>query len=474
MHRTAFWLVALSMWALASSPTLSIAQGLDLAGIGARAIGHAGAAVVSSDDHGALLYNPAGMARRRELRIQIDLGIADRDVRHASTVFEPETTGEVREQAGGDLILSAGIQRGIGRRVVIGASYLSPTVVNLAWAVPLVYDRPPFDEPLFEERTHDFPQRYAATHLSLSRRGPGVGISFRALPSLAIGASTFLWDMRLTEGRTAWGGFPEDEPFSRDFDMDFVARGRDSAVPSLALGLLFAPESLPLELGASLFWSADGNLEGTPSLRDSRGGIETEEGKARYAVANVYSGALAKFRLPMPLVARGGLRLLTPRIALELAGELAKTEPTPLDWSVRGVTLTPIAGDEKELRVMPAAFSFQDTYALRAALELDVVPGFLTMTLGYAFSRGSSPKAELSAAFADLDAHLVSIGAEARVSGATLIFGLARSSLVREVVGKADSQVFVLSPLGPQAAEAGSGTYSGSAVQVGVSLEIAR
>src|SRR5262249_4769383 len=127
--------------------------------------------------------------------------------------------------------------------------------------------------PPLDGESSQYPQRYASSEFRFRRRGVGIGAAWRPLDWLAVGASVFAFDVRLQERRLMWAGTPTDTPYDPTLDTAFMTDGHDWFVPAGSLGIILAPDNIPLELGVSAFLSDDAHISGTPTVLASRGTI---------------------------------------------------------------------------------------------------------------------------------------------------------------------------------------------------------
>jgi long-subunit fatty acid transport protein len=457
------WLASVLVGGVLALPGAARAQTLELPGAGGAAwVGRAGAGAVAADDAAALALNPAGLARRGGLRAQLGLAWQAWDARFVTA--EDFGTGATAGDAQGEPTLapSIGVQLGLGDRWVVGASYLEPVGASIGWPSP--------DPTRFDAMRDDkarYPWRYAGAATRLERRGVGAGMSLRALSWLAVGASAWLWRVDAAQDRAVWGGLgvasslPNLTPA---FDMTLSLRG-SAWTPGAAVGVLAAPEDAPLELALSVAWTGDATLGGAPSLTDSRG-ADTQT--MRFDTAQVASTAHATLDLPGGLTLRAGARFLAPRVAVELDGELGTGAAVDPVWRVFGVGLTSSAGPSGTITTAPMGTSLGDARALRAAVDVDVVPGFLTLTAGWAWTRGAVRRGALTPALPSLEAHTLAFGAQTQAGGATVTIGVAHA------FGMADSGVgraTVLAPLATGSAPAAAGAYDASTTTVAVGVE---
>lgn len=457
--------------ALAALARTAHAGGFDLEAVGARAVGRAGAAVVSADDGAALWYNPAGLARRGGWRAQLGLGLAAGGGDYLSNAFA-DMAPTIEDRGAVAATPTSGLQGSFGERWVVGVAYLEPSDHAYDSATPFgdVVDTCGLEAE--NQQRQQYPHRYAGTQLRYTRRGAGLGAAVRALPWLAVGAAVLAFDVTLVEDRTI-SGLPgvgdEVKGLCTAYDMALTARGSDRLVPGVTLGMLVAPPDAPLELALSLAWSDDARLSGAPSLDSSRG-----YPAGRLATAAVDADAQAEATLALPLVARAGARFLGARFAVELTGELLHGAALE-DWSVRGVTLTATdTGAAAPLTTIPAAAVLRNTWALRGAVDVDVTEG-LTLTGGYAFRRGGVTRSSLTPALADLDTHTVAVGAEIRAGGATITVGFSHAFGVAVDLATTASRAVVLHPLAPGGdVPAAGGRYDTSDTLLGIAVELER
>lgn len=446
-------------------------DGLDLAGVGAHAVGRAGIGVLSSDDGAALYYNPAGLARQSRLRLGLGLSFAARSALYERSDLDPvESPPTVHDLGDAELVPSLSLEIPLGRRLMVGLAYLTPTAILHAFPAP------PTSRYALPEEDHAgaYPERYAGTRSRLFRRGIGVGLAVRALPWLAMGGALLGLEVSFEQDRTLWAGVARDgaEPIPEDprYDLAFSARGRDHFVPALSLGFVVAPLWAPVELGASVFWAHEANLAGAARLADSRGQIGEKNPEV---AAHIGPGASAAATWPSSLAARAGVRSVWPRAAVEINTELRHGADSPSGWRLSDVSVTPDGGVPSSVGEVPLAITLRrDTYALRAALDVDVVPGFLLLTAGYAYSQRVVSRGSLSTTLPDLTGHTLAIGAEARLEGMTLALGISHTEFVAETVAQDDSQLRLVNPLQSGDAAVGGGRYDGSATLVGLSVEV--
>jgi hypothetical protein len=455
-------------WAAASAPGRARAQSLDVptGAASAATVGRAGVGVVSADDGAALWLNPAGLARRSHFRLQ--LGWTWHTIRARFTSDEAFGTTSMAVQraqsapAGAPIVA---VQGPVGPRVVIGAAWITPTTLELSWPTP-----PPQVVPDPDDRAR-FPGRYAGSATRLERRGVAVGASWRARPWLAVGAAAWALSVDVEEARTVWGGEGRVTALANlapAYDVPLVLRGRDRFVPGASLGVLVAPLDSPLELGLSVTWTRGADLRGTPSLGHSRG-TAGQDGP-RLASGEVAADATSTRTMDGAVVVRTGARFLLPRLAIEVDGELgvAPQAERPAPWQLSGVILAGSSRRSAPLTGAPTQLALQAPLAIRAAIEIDAVPGFLTGSLGVAYDRGGSARPVRSPGFVGADGVLVAGGVQATVTGAAISLGVAHYLGVERA---APSELTVLAPLAEGTVRAGSGRHDGGSTTASVAVE---
>jgi hypothetical protein len=106
---------------------------------------------------------------------------------------------------------------------------------------------------------------------------------------------------------------------------------------------------------------------------------------------------------------------------------------------------------------------------LRSAADVELVPGFLWATAGYAYATAATPAAQLSPTFGTLAGHTLGAGLEVQAGGAMVTLGWSRtwSPAVR-----AASALQLDNPFAAGDAAVPDGTYSGSIDQVGALVEL--
>lgn len=423
----------------------------------ARAVARAGANLVAIDDGSALLTNPAGLARRSRLRLELGLTLSTQSVSFRSDRTFGGLAPPTVESRGGIAALPwGGGAVGLGEHVVVGAAFLQPLAQTYRYPAP---DRA--FEPARDDRA-TATARYAATQVELRRWGLGIGAAVRVLPWLALGASALVLRSELVHGRTLWGGPTAElalEELSPAYDMAFEASG-SAWSPALGASAIAAPPDLPLEFAASVLWQPTPTLSGHPRLSSSRNGA---------IAATVIAAATSAIELPEPLRLRAGARLLAGRVIVELDGELALAATAAPAWRITGVEAIDANGVGANLGAVRLGPVLESSFSVRAGLDLELVRGQVALLAGYGFTYRTTSDASLGPALPRSDGHTAAFGVEGRVGDATVTLGVAHTFRPARAADSLDNRV--IAPFGPIGPPASSGRLESSATMVALDVE---
>jgi hypothetical protein len=253
-----------------------------------RAIGRAGTGTVGDDGGGALLVNPAALARREGFRGQIGVSFTDDEIAFQSRASAPI----VRNQSASDLAPTASAVGSVAGWV-IAAGAMTASVSQRAL-------RPPHPFPP-SQLGADFDFRYTGIAGGIQRDTVTLGVARRIGDTLAVGLAFGGSRVTVSESRRVWAGFGPDRDMLGDpeFDVDVVFDGADRFVPSLVAGFLLAPADEPIELGASIGWSQGISVAATADA-------------FTFGTANgprvTKNGPTAAIELPQPITVRVGAR----------------------------------------------------------------------------------------------------------------------------------------------------------------------
>lgn len=393
--------------AVVASPAVVRADGVSIVGGSPRAIGRAGAGTVGDDGGGALLVNPAAIARREATRVQLGVAFIDESLvwSRASTVQSSH------DQAGSSAApLVAGVMA-LGP-FVIGLGVMTSSVTHHAFRDPNDIPRPEDIQDSFDFRYHGIAGGIRTDTLTL-------GIAHRFGDTVAIGVSAGTSRISIQETRRLWAGYQgistAGDP-RRDIQLAFDAR--DSFVPSAVAGVLIAPEDGALEIGGSISWAGRAEATGDVDANGTTGGPSVRTSAPRASLI---------FR--PPIAARVGVRYVADRFSIEADGDLwiARHRSAKIAWTIDGVRVVDPSSITVDLVSTPSRFSQRTHGALRLAGDLELIPGFLWATLGYAYTVGSTRPSRLSTTFGDLGGHTAALGIEGTAGAFTYSLGWSRT-----------------------------------------------
>ncbi|HLU66806.1 MAG TPA: hypothetical protein VKZ63_11045 [Kofleriaceae bacterium] len=439
------------------------AGGLDLDPVGPRAIGRAGAQVVSGDGGAALLVNPAGLARRGEARVQLGIGLhdLDADYRPADADASNSPTVADRSEPLAAPLVAASASAG---PLVIGAAVLVEGRLERAMPAP-EFGQPEADVARL------FPHRYGGLELGYRRRTVVLGAAARVGEWLGVGLAAGASDILLRERRRIWAGFAGRDPLgSPARDLDLMIEGEDRLVPVASGGALIAPPELPLEMAIGLSWSGDAYPDGRAVF------TRTSDLPYPEPLAGPGDGGRpqAETRVGGPTVLRGGVRYLGRRITAELDGELVwyrEAGKLP-EWRTRDLAVRDQTGQTAPLGRVPSLVALRNHGAVRAAVDLEAVAGFLWLTAGYAYATAATARAHLQPAWGDLGGHTAAVGAEASWNQITFTLGYARQMAPAARLEPGEGLPFV-NPFAAGTAPAAAGRHRRARDSVALSVEVA-
>jgi hypothetical protein len=426
-----------------------------------RMIGRAGVGTASDDGAGALLVNPAGLARRSAWRLQLATAFVDDEMYWLDSASAPAS----RDQSSSRLLPLAAIEGALGESWVVGAGVMTTARSER------VLRRPGRIPP--EEFGNSFEYRYAGLSGAFRRDTLTLGAARRLGDTVAVGLSLGGSRVGISEERRLWAGNTDrvvlavptpDELGDPEHDVELALAGTDAFVPSAVAGVFVAPADSRIELALSVGWSAAVHAEGdviatgTPPAT----ALELDEPRAQLDVVQ-------------PLSIRSGARWLGEHWIAEVGADLwwFPRHAKQTDWELDGVTVvdTTTVGVRRvaELTALPSRLSTRTHGALRAAIDVELISGFLWATGGYAFTTSGTPHARMSTTFGDLGGHTMALGLEANAGGFTVTFGWARTWSVRdpEPVTKWRFD----NPLGAGDGAIPTGTFDGSTDMIGDSID---
>lgn len=404
---------------------------------------------MGDDGGGALLINPAAMARRETKRIQLGLAFVDESLAWSRA----STVPIARDQGGSSLApLAAGVVA-FGPWVV-GLGAMTSAVTRHAF-------RDPNDVPRPEDLGTVFDYRYHGILGAIRRDTVTIGVARRFGDTVAFGVSLGGSRISIAETRRLWAGFVgisvAGDP-RRDVELAFDAR--DNFVPSAVAGVLIVPEEGSLELGASIGWSGRANVNGSV---DANGTLMGPTVRA--------SSADASLAFRPPITARFGVRYLADRFSVELDGDLwiARRDTSSIAWDINGLRIVDPSTVSVDLVGVPSRLSQRNHGAVRVSGDIQLIAGFLWATTGYAYTVGSTTESRLSTSFGDLGGHTMAIGIEGSSSGFTYTLGWSRTWATAKSGGDA---LTLDNPFGAGDANLKRSSFDQTADQLGFLLDI--
>lgn len=432
----------------------------DLGPVSPRAVGHAGAAVVSDDGPGALFACPAAMARRDGRRVQLGGLVVDDDV-----WLVGDDHPRISDRGPAELV-----------PVIGGAGALGPVIVGIGFATTASIDRRlPQPEPGLPAATvlADFPHRYGALDARWTRRTLALGVAARPTEWLAIGVSGALSRVDARESRRVWAGFGRDMPLGYPMrDVIVAIDASDALVPGGALGALVAPADVPLELALGASWTANVDAAGGADI--SVANTPPATGVNIQAPTTLAAGARAAGTFASPLVLHAGVRWVGARYALE-GGATAWSYRAGGDsddaWTITDARVIDETGASAPIDRFATRIGRRSHAAVRASVDVEVVPGFAWLSAGYAWRGAGQARNATTLGGVDRGGHTLALGAELTAGNAVITLGWSRQ-LARDTTVLAPGLPWD-NPIAPEALPANLGTYGHSRDVVGIGVEIA-
>lgn len=436
---------------------LAHAESPVVGGRSARTIGRAGVGTASDDGAGALLGNPAGLARRDATRVQLGLSFVDDELYWLDNASSPAA----RDQSSSRLVPLAAIEGGIGDWVV-GAG-----VITTARTERLLRSPTPLQIPA-EVFGNSFQYRYAGLAGAYQRNTLALAAARRIGDTLAVGIGVGVSRVTVAEERRIWAGDAVRDdldlryPFAA-YDVELAFDATDNFIPSAAFGALVAPAESHVELAVSVGWAAAAHAAGNV------------DGVAAERTAITIEDPAARITIEQPITIRTGARWLGERWIAEVGADLWWFRPRAREtsWELDGVTVydntTLGATRQAPLPSLPSRLSSRTHGALRGALDVELIGGFLWATGGYAWTTAGVASARQSPTFGDLGGHTLGLGLEANAGSFTITLGWARTWSVRSP--EPITRWRLDNPFGTGDGAVPTGTFDGSMDMLGISID---
>jgi hypothetical protein len=415
-----------------------------------RSIGRAGTGTVGDDGGGALLVNPAAMARREATRVQLGIGSVDDAIDWQS---DSPGAPSSRDQSGSHVTPFGAVEGALGPWI-IGVGAMTSAVGERSLRRP--GDLPP------EDLGNAFDYRYTGIHSFARRDTVTIGVARRIGDTVAVGASIAASRIKLAETRRMWAGFDgREQPGDPKHDVELELGGEDSLSPSAVAGVLVAPAEVPLEFAASVAWTAHTRVDGSPLAFGTDGGPSTSN-----------TAATDSIDVTEPWTIRAGTRYVSSRFVAEANYDLwiAPASAASAIWQLNGIRVVDDpSGVSHDLDDVPSRISLRTHSAIRVSGDIELLEGVLWITTGYAYTTSSTPAARLSPTFGELAGHTVALGLEASAGGFTLTFGWSRTWWPRTQAETSDLRLD--NPFVAGDTTVMPGSYGGSSDQVGIVVD---
>ncbi|HEY0249940.1 MAG TPA: hypothetical protein VGC41_00350 [Kofleriaceae bacterium] len=426
------------------------ADGLVIAGGSPRAIGRAGVGTVSDDGGGALLLDPAVLARRGGTRVQLGVGFIDDAIQWGHSASSPLA----RDQSGSSTMPMVAVEGSWGSWI-LGAAAMTSAVSERELRSPGSVDAGSYG--------NMFDYRYVGLAGGVRRDTITVGAARRFGDWLALGVSVAGSRISVQERRALWAGFVDRRDAIMDpmHDIDIGFDAEDSLAPSAVAGVLVAPPDTHLELAASIGWEATAHVSGDVAAAGAGTGA-----RAQLTAAN------AKLDLAEPWTVRTGVRWLSDRWIAEanadlwIFPDLAQNET----WELTGVKVVDTSGASVGLGSLPSRISERTHGALRVAFDVELISGFLWATAGYAYTTAGTGRERRSTTFGELSGHTLGLGLEASAGQMTFTLGWGRTWSTKRPEQTSIWRLDNPFPGGGDA-QVPSGTYDASSDFVGLSID---
>ncbi|MEO6771670.1 MAG: hypothetical protein ABI467_01445, partial [Kofleriaceae bacterium] len=312
------------------------ADGLVIAGGSPRAIGRAGVGTVSDDGGGALLLDPAVLARRDSTRVQLGVAFVDDSVEWLHAAGAPVA----RDQSGSSTMPAIAAEGAWGSWI-LGAAAMTSAVSARELREPGSLDPAHYG--------NAFEYRYTGLAGSVRRDTVTLGVARRFGDWLAVGVSIAGSRVSVDERRAIWAGFVgRDVIEDPEHDVEIAINAEDSLSPSAVAGVLVAPVESHLELAASIGWEATAHVAGDVAALAAGAGVRAQT-----------ATPAATLELAQPITVRTGVRWLGERWIAEANADLwifpetAEAET----WQLTGVQITDQSNVTVPLATLPSRIS---------------------------------------------------------------------------------------------------------------------
>ena len=431
------------------------ASGFYYPDLGAVPLGRGATGAAGAGDLSALHTNPAGLAELDGLHVQAELSIARQAVSFTrGGICGTGTLSCPTVENGGGPFLNtvSGVAFHLGR----ASPALAGLVVALGVYGPPSVGHLQFPDPRTARGSPQLsaPQRYSLINSANFVLYPGLGVGYRALPWLDVGATVQVRTARLKQARTIFASTIGGDV--AEFDAIATADATDAARLAFGIGAIVRPAA-GLSVGASfrpmIPVHADGTLDVVAPLAQTAG-ITVE-------------GNRSKVDLIFPAEARLGVRwangpfAAAAEVEWEGWGALREIVVTPVDIVIKQ------GGEPTKLGPIQLTKKFHGSFSFRFGGEWSLPQGWfpqgfgIVSRIGGIYEGSAIPDQALQVDFPNMARAALTLGATLRVGPVGFTLGFAHYFQVDKVV--TDSEALRPNPF-PSATPfvVGNGNYSSS------------
>ncbi|RLB59728.1 MAG: hypothetical protein DRI34_00905 [Deltaproteobacteria bacterium] len=417
-----------------------------LPGRGVRAMGRAGAAVVSSDDAMANWYNPARLALQSGTRLQLGAGMTmpQMHFQRYPMAEVDETFAAVDNQAPPAPSIGLGISSDFGlEQLVLGLAFYTPAAT---------WNRYP----------EQGPQRYAEVRSDNLAFSLQFSAAWRPLSRLSLGAGLRLFTLRINH-TYAISAFPGIFGMPEDRDLDALVQNiaEDLMEPSAVVGLWFDLGTLAdflegFELGAAF-------VSGVSVAAGGHLNVRLPENVYYDNVTLDPEQPPVRVELDFPWMVRWGLRWRY-RELFDVECDVA-WEGWSVTDEVRDILTEPTyyhdlptIGDYL-LSSTASPRHFRDTWSVRLGGQYRALD-WLLLRLGFLWESGAVPDAYLSVANPDSDKFGLGLGVGVELGAFQFDLGYLHLFQLGRDVAVGESLVTQTNPSNPEGSTyVGAGSY---------------
>ena len=226
---------------------------------------------------------------------------------------------------------------------------------------------------------------------------------------------------------------------------------------------MYAPDDTPIELGASVGWARTVRLDGSVPPRSDGPTRRARRSSTRRA-ARVARGPPAADGARRRSLRRRSRRRRARRRSLDRRAGIRRGDAGTSAACGSSMPRPRMAYVDLQ-RAGVADLAAHPRGGCAPRVDVELIPGFLWATGGYAYSTLGTPASRLSPSFGDLGGHTLGLGLEATAGGFTVTLGWSRTWSLDDQGADARSSSTTRSTAGDGPVP--PGTYGGSLDQIG-------